>query len=1202
VTKTTPPADSLKSVAWKRFIAAGDATLLDDLYVPALSRAVHYDRCCAYFSSQVLAVAARGFGGFIQNLLNRADDIPKPAARLLVNEQLERRDLEHLQATGDQSHLIEHLLKQFKSPVTALEKNRLQMLAWLVASGWLEVRVGVMRHSSGILHAKFGIVTDRHGDRLAFMGSDNETGQAITENYEVLNLAGSWQDTEYVDHHSQLFDRLWDGREAAVLTLALPEAVRRKLISFAPEQPPGELLGDRQALATAMLWRYIAAAAYLPDGEYACDATAPVELWPHQRRVVEDTARAFPDGRLLCDEVGMGKTIEAILVLRRLLAGRGVKRALLLVPAGLLQQWQDELREKGGLVVPRWENQVLYWPDGRKQTLEAAQALAQQEVLLLSREWARTEGNRNVVLTAPGWDLVLLDEAHAARRSAPVETEFNSVNLLLQLLRELQLRGRARAIHLLSATPMQLYPWEPWDLLAVLGVGAAWMVEFDDIRRYYEGIEALRQGALSPATAMHLARLVTADSAFPPPPANLPAGSAGQLVQALDFLSPGEREAVAGWLRHGSPLARHMHRNTRDTLKKYYQRGLLPQPPPSRRVRDKQFDYQEQAERDCYEAIQAYIDDRFAQLEKEKPGKGFVMTIYRRRATSSPYALRCSLERRLAALNRVIVNQWPDTMWAAEGEEHETWRDLADAGEEEQVDPGLPKDPKRAEQERNQVEGLLRRLEALGTTDSKLDHFFAVLKEATADGRAALVFTVYVDTMTYVRDALRPTYGITLGCYSGRGGELWDGKGWVKVTKAEVSARLESGQLRVLVCDDAASEGLNLQAASALINYDLPWNPSRVEQRIGRIDRIGQQQREVLIYNLFVKDSVDMRVYELLQQRCGLFERFIGAMQPILAKARDVLRGKVPAENTATFLKQLAEEAERVKGDATIASVFADSEVEAVPAAAPPATRQDILTALTHLENHTGKLRAKHHKSQGYWTVTGLGSAAIKVTTDRETLERNDEVVPLSAGSPVVEQLARKLDITSRAPLVLGEHLTGPYRCIEARWVQGDGSIPVRSAGQLTQLLEAWDGAAPSPGQVLQAQVKAEQEARERVNQMRDRAGHRQAANLQRQLDAARRRLMRELGRTLRCMGDGDLDSLFHKQVQREPSQDGRYHHALRLLGGYPTWTGEDLADANAFVQEAKGKDLNARRAGSEIDAAIGDPRWLAKQAAKSRS
>ena len=107
---------SLRAIQWKRFFRAPDAQLLDKLYVPALSRAVRYDRCCAYFSSRVLSVAARGFGGFIQNLLTYGEKIPKPAARLLVNEQLESQDLAALLASGDQSKLIDLLLQQFQTP------------------------------------------------------------------------------------------------------------------------------------------------------------------------------------------------------------------------------------------------------------------------------------------------------------------------------------------------------------------------------------------------------------------------------------------------------------------------------------------------------------------------------------------------------------------------------------------------------------------------------------------------------------------------------------------------------------------------------------------------------------------------------------------------------------------------------------------------------------------------------------------------------------------------------------------------------------------------------------------------------------------------------------------------------------------------------------------------------------------------------
>jgi hypothetical protein len=113
------------------------------------------------------------------------------------------------------------------------------------------------------------------------------------------------------------------------MTVPLPQAVRDELIKLAPEEPPiAEGEHERRRQRAAMLWTYALATPFMPAGGAAtCDAMAPVSLWPHQSGVVAETAAAWPDGRLRCDEVGMGKTVEAILTLRRLLAGRGVRRA-----------------------------------------------------------------------------------------------------------------------------------------------------------------------------------------------------------------------------------------------------------------------------------------------------------------------------------------------------------------------------------------------------------------------------------------------------------------------------------------------------------------------------------------------------------------------------------------------------------------------------------------------------------------------------------------------------------------------------------------------------------------------------------------------------------------------------------------------------------------------------------------------------------
>ncbi|MDH7603137.1 MAG: helicase-related protein [Armatimonadota bacterium] len=1177
---------SLRSVAWKEHLRAPDSQLVDDLYGPALERAVHYDRCCAYFSSSVLAAASRGFGGLIRNILQYGEKIPKPAVRLLVNEQLDSQDMEALLSTGDYEPLIRKLLKQFKTPKDVLEHKRLEALAWLVANGWLEVRVGLMRRTSGMLHAKYGIVRDSRGNALAFMGSGNETREGLLDNYEELRLFRSWKEKSDTDYYQDCFEKLWADRDEHVMTIPLPEAVKAKLIKLAPvEAPTEEPRLDKKRLEAAMVWKFISRAPYLPDGETACDATAPVDMWPHQRKVVEDTARAFPAGRLLCDEVGMGKTIEAILVLRRLLCGRGVKRALLLVPAGLLKQWQDELREKGGLLVPRWEDGYLYRPHEKKIQMEAAKAFAQEDVLLVSREWARLESNRQILLAAPRWDLVLMDEAHAARRRWPKEGEFNTGNLLLELLREMQLERRTRGIILLSATPMQTNPWEPWDLLSVLGVGGNWMVEFADIRTYYDVISKLEQKPPDWHAARTVEKLVTTDKEFPEPPKKL----GGRLSDALEVALPDERKQYAQWLRCGSPLWRRMHRNTRETLREYHRKGFLDYDVPNRDVQDVIFDYTSASERDCYDAVKRYIDTRFARLEGEKSGKGLVMTIYRRRAASSPYALRRSMERRLEACEKVIRRQWLG-VWRPEDEQLDL-RDLGDADIED-VDPALPATPEDAEAEKKEILAILDKLNALGNTDSKFAKFREVLAEVTSDGRAALVFTEYYDTMQYLREQLEPIYTSTLGCFSGEGGEIWhDGK-WVPVSKGEITERLKSGELKVLVCTDAASEGLNLQAASALINYDLPWNPSKVEQRIGRIDRIGQVEKKLPIRNMFLKNSVDMRVYQVLRERIGLFHHFVGRMQPVLSLAREALRN----ERAEEFLDSIDRRIKEIESDSVATSVFKDDGAQDTSQVEPILKREDIEWALSLLEGIGGKIKAKKLRNCQAWSISGLGKTEC-VSVSLDVLEKREEVKPVTPGTELVDRLSKSLDVPdSRMPLVVAEFADGAFRAAEARWVQGERVERVRCMKHLRELMSGWDGLPPAQAAIHKASEEARAKAERRVQEMKRIFAERERYGIESQVLAARNRLLRELARTLRCIDAGDLISTFNAQCAKENRSDGRYRRANTLLGGLPAFSQDELAEIDEYVRNLKEDRRKVRITGTEIDAAINDPRWRAKK------
>jgi hypothetical protein len=212
--------------------------LLDKLYVPALSEAVRYDRCCAYFSSSVLAAAARGFAGLIARLIALGDKAPRPAVRLVVNEEMQEEDVRALIETGDTSKLGEALAKRFKTPRDLLEKQRLAMLGWMAKSGLLAVRVGVMRQGEGIVHGKFGLIYDAAGDAIVFSGSGNESAQGLRANYERLEVSASWQDEERFREYRDEFEALWKDSHPHVHTVTIPQALRHKIIKFAPAEPP----------------------------------------------------------------------------------------------------------------------------------------------------------------------------------------------------------------------------------------------------------------------------------------------------------------------------------------------------------------------------------------------------------------------------------------------------------------------------------------------------------------------------------------------------------------------------------------------------------------------------------------------------------------------------------------------------------------------------------------------------------------------------------------------------------------------------------------------------------------------------------------------------------------------------------------------------------------------------------------------------
>jgi len=397
----------------------------------------------------------------------------------------------------------------------------------------------------------------------------------------------------------------------------------------------------------------------------------------------------------------------------------------------------------------------------------------------------------------------------------------------------------------------------------------------------------------------------------------------GLVLQQL----PGNRaEAMTPLLSRQTPLGVFTFRHTRATLRAYQERGLV-QGLATRVPRDAPVDFMTTEERQAY----ARIDQLCLQFYRladvapgERSGVGFLMAVFRKRLASSFTAFHKSLERRRdliqEALDEALASEAFKDFAEEEDDDQDGELDARSAFDRErQRLMRLYSDPRSRDQldgERNYLNDYIRTLNQI-LRDSKFEVFEEQLRDLIESGHRVIVFTQYLDTLDFIRSRLEHRFGDEIGCYSGRGGEVWDPStnSWKTVEKAEIKARSKRDHgtpIRILLGTDAASEGLNLQQFSALINYDLPWNPMRVEQRIGRIDRIGQQSERVLIVNLYVRHTIEEDTYDTLRNRIRVFQEVVGPLQPILAEMprilRQLARGEIELDEAR---RQLAEAEQR---------------------------------------------------------------------------------------------------------------------------------------------------------------------------------------------------------------------------------------------------------------------------------------------------
>ena len=1026
--------------SWQRKYTPDDGDLVTLFYVPALKDAVRYDRLTGYFNAGALALAARGIEGLVGN---------RGHMRLIAGCTLQPPEVEAITRGEELRDLVERRLTGVPlEPPDAAAGAALELLAWMVARGYLDVKVAVPCDLDGrpitldgIFHEKAGIIADRAGDRVAWNGSLNETVAGWQRNWESINVYTSWgPEPERVADEEGNFARMWANRSRRVIVLDVSGAVRDDLLRFLPSgdrparlqevvtEPEPERLSalpsERPAPEPpvvdlrAGVWHFIARAPTLPEaGAAVGEATAAVTPWPHQIRAFDRLYRAWPPRLLIADEVGLGKTIQAGLLLRQAwLAGRA-RRILILAPKAVLGQWQLELREKFNLNWPIYDGRRLVrYPSqalrGRhEQPVDATRWHEAPAVIASSQLMRRGDRAAELLERAEPWDLIVLDEAHHARRQAAgARWQEDRPNALLRLMR--QLAHRTDGLLLLTATPLQVHPIEVWDLLHLLGLPPEWTEDaflgfFADLERPNPSAAAMErmarlfqamERAYGPAETPDVQRL-----------ADLSRLRANRVLRALRDgasiprrrLETPERRAALAVMRAHTPVRRLVSRHTRELLRAYFRKGMLATPIADRDVQDR-FVEMTPAERDLHDAVRSYISTTYRQATAaERTAVGFVMTIYGRRLASSFHSLDATLRGHRDAIAAGAALTGSDE----DAPDDTAADDVLEADEVAEMERVA-----LAAEERDAIERLLDRIAQL-PPDSKLGHLLQVLGELRTEGFGqVMVFTQYADTMDFLRRELSRGGEWRLMCFSGRGGEIPSAGSWRTIDRDETRRRFRAGEAEVLLCTDAAAEGLNFQFCGALINYDMPWNPMRVEQRIGRIDRLGQEHRTIRIVNLHYADTIETDVYRVLRDRIGLFQSVVGRLQPILAQLPGTIATAVLAggDRDGAGYANALQEVERRTRDAETGGFDLDAVLDddlTMPARPPsPVTMDDLdrVIQAPHLMPPGTEIRPLGPREYGL-LAPGMREP-LRVTTDPAYYEANAESVEFwSPGNPLFQ-------------------------------------------------------------------------------------------------------------------------------------------------------------------------------------------------------
>ena len=824
-----------------------------------LQGAVSYDRIAGFFRSSILEVAGEA--------LEKLDG----TIRVVCNSDLSVQDVETAKAARTAIRRSWCAGEPEKSPL--LSHPRFARLFAFLSQGKMQVRV-LPDEVFGLIHGKAGVITYADGSKTSFLGSANESKTAWKLNYELV-----WEDEseDSIIWVQEEFDALWNHPQAVPLADFVVKDINR--IAHRVEIDRQQWLAEPK-----------------PDPASAIVETPiyrqELGLWAHQKFFIK---KAFEDHLMggaryiLADRVGLGKTVQ-LAVSGLLMALHGDKPVLVIAPKPLVLQWQGELKDLVGIPSAIWNGRQWIDENGLEYPSKGSESIENcpRRIGIISQGLITSGSEIIDFLLAMKYECVIIDEAHRARRKKINENSPNEPadpNNLMRFLWEIS--DRTKSMILATATPVQLHPIEAWDMLDILSRGSdrifgnAW----SNWRRASEVIPIV-MGEESISENVHDAWNWLRNP-FPPEGEHRSFRAIRQRLRMedSDFIIQGGdldklkrpdltklHRVLNDYGRQYNPFIRHIVRRTRAYLENTIDEttGEPYLKPVSVRLFGE--DNRESLELPfyCREAYQ-HAEEFCELLGRRIRSAGLYKTLLLRRIGSTMFAGQKTIENLLNKNESVTENTIEG--WNEEDEELEDTesqnRDLA----------------------ADEIE-LLRQCRQLLEDNQEKDPKYQEVKQYLIDRswleKGCIIFSQYYDSVMWLATQLSsldlPEERI--GIYSGesRSGIMHQGL-FKRLAREEIKQMVRRGELRLIIGTDAASEGLNLQKLGTLINLDLPWNPTRLEQRKGRIQRIGQLQDEIWILNLRYRDSVEDRVHELLSSRLEEIHGLFGQIPDVLQDA-----------------------------------------------------------------------------------------------------------------------------------------------------------------------------------------------------------------------------------------------------------------------------------------------------------------------------